>query len=69
MTDSQSLFIVGTIMTQKEYAKIVGCSHITLNAILRGRRRPSPQLARKIEEVMGVPKHTLRPDIFKPGDK
>lgn len=56
-------------MTQKEYAKLVGCSHITLNAVLRGRRRPSPQLARKIEEVMGVPKHTLRPDIFKPGDK
>ena len=46
---------------QTEFAKTVGVSRVHMGEILRGRRRPSVKLARRIEEVTDgqVPKEGL----------
>lgn len=50
--------------TQAEAAHEIGISEGHLNAVLCGRLRASALTARRIEEVLGVPKETLRPDVF-----
>ncbi len=50
--------------TQRQAAQALGVSHVYLNSVLCGRRRPSAVLARKIEEELSIPKETLRPDVF-----
>jgi len=51
--------------TQKEYAQALGIHPVTLNSILKGKRKPSAKLALEIEELLKIPKEKLRPDIFK----
>ena len=51
---------------QIEIAKRVKCKGGTLCDILRGRRRPSPGLAKRLEEVTGIARHAwLWPDEYK----
>lgn len=40
-------------ITQRDIAKKVGSHPVYINAILRGRRHPSPKLALAIEEATG----------------
>lgn len=56
---------------QKELAKKLGINHIHLNAVVRGRVKPSIDLAFKIEEMSGglYKAIDLRPDIQKILDK
>ncbi len=41
--------------TQAEYAEKIGIHTVALNAVLRRRKSPSVKLAKRIEEVMGIP--------------
>ncbi|MBF0482256.1 MAG: helix-turn-helix domain-containing protein [Desulfovibrionaceae bacterium] len=45
-------------------ARELGITPQHLNAVLRGRVKPSAALAVKLETRAGVPKESLRPDIF-----
>lgn len=38
---------------QLEFAREIGIHHVYLNSIIKGRRRPSPDLALRIEEATG----------------
>jgi len=41
-------------MKQRELAKILGKKNQYVNALVNGRRRPSPELAERMELVTGV---------------
>lgn len=49
--------------TQSEIAKELGITRQYLNAILRGRMRPSLKIALKINQLLGVPLVSIRPDL------
>lgn len=56
-----------TKLTQKDMAEALKVHPTYLNAVLCGRERCSPKLAKKIEEkfgYLGFSKKKLRPDIF-----
>lgn len=55
-------------MNQRELARRLGVNHVHLNAVLRGRKRPSPILARRIErETEGhIKAADLLPEVFGP---
>jgi len=40
-------------LSQVSFSRQIGISHIYLNAIIHGRRNPSPAVALKIEEATG----------------
>jgi transcriptional regulator with XRE-family HTH domain len=42
----------------------VGVTRQTLSRIELEVHKPRPELARKLEEATGIPKHELRPDIW-----
>ena len=46
-------------LTQEALAGIVGCKRWMINRIEAGERRPSPQLAAKIEETTGLDARVL----------
>jgi transcriptional regulator with XRE-family HTH domain len=48
---------------QKEYAKKMNVTPQHLNAVLKGRVRPSLKLALQIEQLMGIPLDTLIPEL------
>lgn len=45
-------------------AEKLGISRTWMSQILSGRRLPSPSLANQIEQLTGVKRETLRPDLF-----
>lgn len=45
-------------------AERLGCEPSTITRILKGQRKPSVDLARRIFAETGVPVEQLRPDIF-----
>ena len=47
-------------------AKELGVTPSTITRIIRGERKPSAALARRISEVTGVALSELRPDIYPP---
>lgn len=51
---------------RRELADAAGTVPAYVYQIATGRRKASPQLARRFDEATGggVPKHELRPDIF-----
>ena len=52
-------------LTQTEIAKLVSVSKQTIHNIIKGRRRPSSSLAKKLEQVTGVSRLAwLYPDEF-----
>lgn len=53
-------------LTLEGLADKLGTSPGYLHDLERGRRRPSPQLAKTIERITGIPRHALRPDVFDP---
>ena len=46
-------------ITDKELAARTGCCVANINMIRHGKRRPSPELAAKIEAITGIPLRTL----------
>jgi len=53
------------MMRQSEIAIKVNVTRQTIHNIFKGRRRPSPELAKKLEQVTGVPRLCwLYPDEF-----
>jgi len=46
-------------VSQRRLAMQVGVSPPHMNALVKGKRRPSPQLAAKIEAITGIPLRTL----------
>jgi transcriptional regulator with XRE-family HTH domain len=51
------------MMNQRELAKRLRVTPQHLNAVLRGRCRPSVRLAVEIERLAGVPKERLIPEL------
>jgi len=47
------LYLSTNKKSQVAFSNEVGVGHIYLNAIIRGRRKPSPSLALRIEEATG----------------
>jgi transcriptional regulator with XRE-family HTH domain len=65
-------YIIRNNMKQKQLALHFGISEAHLSLIRRGLRRPSPDLARKIESETGIPFKELLPmkgEIAKGGRK
>ncbi len=52
-------------MTQTILAKKLGIPRTYLNGILRGKRQPGVNLAKKITKLTGKPFFDLRPDLRK----
>jgi transcriptional regulator with XRE-family HTH domain len=50
--------------TPTELAAKADISVSYASEILSGARRPSASLAKRLEQVAGIPKHELRPDVF-----
>lgn len=50
--------------TQYEMAMAVGVSQPTVNGWLKGNKKPSFKVAKRIEERFGIPKENIRPDIY-----
>lgn len=46
-------------LSEKELAEKLGVTISHVNMIKRGERRPSPELAKKIEEITGIPFQAL----------
>jgi len=65
LTNKDKIFIVGFMhtQTQKQTAKLLNITPQHLNAVLRGRTRPSLQLALGIEHVMGIPREAFIPEL------
>ena len=45
-------------------AAAMGVPASTVTRWLRGERKPSPEMAIKIERLTGIPRSKLRPDLF-----
>ena len=50
--------------SQKALADQLGVTPVTVHKILRGKLQPSWKLAARIEEVTGIPRSEIRPDIY-----
>ena len=46
------------------FAKRLGVEPSTVTRIMRGERRPSVELVKRIESITGISRHVLRPDIY-----
>ncbi len=53
------------VMTQTELAKELGIDRSYLNGILKGKRKPGLDLARRISKATGKSLLKLRPDLKK----
>lgn len=51
-------------VTQAALAEQLGISPSMMSLILSGARQPGIPLTKKIEAVTGIPRHTLRPDVY-----
>jgi transcriptional regulator with XRE-family HTH domain len=52
--------------SQSDLARAAGCHQSAINKILRGKRRPSLELAKRLEKVTGVPWQSwLDPEEFR----
>jgi transcriptional regulator with XRE-family HTH domain len=56
------------MMNQRELARRLNVTPQHLNAVLRGRCRPSLRLAVRIERLAGVPKERLIPELAEKKD-
>lgn len=57
--DSLKQYMEASGRTQLELADEVGISQPHLNQIIAGNRRPSPDVAAKLEKITGVPFRTI----------
>lgn len=48
----------------KEKAEQIGCSPAYLMQIANGHRKPSPEFARELNKLFGIPLWELRPDVY-----
>jgi len=46
-------------ISQRQLAANVGISPPHMNALIKGKRRPSPKLAARLEKITGIPLRTL----------
>jgi transcriptional regulator with XRE-family HTH domain len=51
-------------LTKTQLADLLGISPTMISLIVSGARQPGFALTRRIEEVTGIPRAQLRPDIF-----
>lgn len=51
-------------LTQAQGAEKIGVSQASYCRFENGIEKPGPLTAKKIEQVIGIPKETLRPDIY-----
>lgn len=51
-------------LTLEALGACVGVSKPSIWRIEAGEQQPSPDLARRIERMTGIPRHELRPDLW-----
>jgi len=51
-------------LTKTQLADLLGISPAMISLIVSGARQPGFALTRRIEEITGIPRALLRPDIF-----
>jgi transcriptional regulator with XRE-family HTH domain len=51
-------------LTKTQLADLLGVSPSMISLVLSGARKPGFALAQHIERVTGIPKQTLRPDVY-----
>jgi len=51
-------------LTQAALAQRLGISQSAVAHLESGSRKPRPKLVLLIEEVTGIPRHEIRPDIY-----
>lgn len=51
-------------VTQAALAEQLGISPSMMSLLLSGARQPGIMLTKKIEAVTGIPRSTLRPDVY-----
>ena len=51
-------------LTQPELARKLKLSWGYISLLETGKRQASPELARKIEKLTGIPKASIRPDLW-----
>lgn len=59
-----SLYIRKNDLTQVGFARQLGISDAFLSQILSGVRKPGIALTKRIEEVTGISRTILRPDVY-----
>ena len=52
-------YLQKTGKSERQFARMVGKAQSHINMIKNGSRRPSPELARKIETITGIPFRSL----------
>lgn len=57
--DSLRAFFTITKLPHKKIAEATGVSQAYITMLTNGKRRPSPQLARRLEKITGVPLQRL----------
>jgi len=62
--DALSTYIRDNALTQAALARTLGIAPAFLNQILSGVRKPGIELTKRIEAVTGIPRSTLRPDVY-----
>jgi DNA-binding transcriptional regulator YdaS (Cro superfamily) len=50
--------------TQRKFALVMSVSEVTVSHWLSGMKRPSYKHALQIEEITGITRHEIRPDIY-----
>jgi transcriptional regulator with XRE-family HTH domain len=53
-------------LTGKELAQRAGLSRVSVSLILNGRVCPKPESTRRIAKALGVPVHSIFPDVSAP---
>lgn len=51
-------------LIEKDVMQVLGVTHAAVGMWRRGERKPSPQMAIKAEEKLGIPRFELRPDLW-----
>jgi len=63
MTSLQDYFR-STGTSANELARRLDVAASTITRIVRGERKASPELAKRIEELTGIPRSVFRPDLY-----
>lgn len=62
--DALARYLKENSLSRALFAKRMGTSEATVSRLINGHRKPSPALTLRIEDLTGIPRSRLRPDIY-----